>query len=68
VICAGEVWIQFFDFYTFTSTSTWLESLTPELESYFRHQAREADFEHCRCEQERSALRIVIDWYARRPA
>jgi hypothetical protein len=29
--------------------------------------ASDADFEHCRNEQERSALRAVINWYEDHP-
>jgi hypothetical protein len=62
-ICSGEVWNQFVDSATPDALGEWMARLTPELERYFRHYATEADFARCRGEQERSALRLLIDWY-----
>jgi hypothetical protein len=67
IVCAGEVWIQFVDFFSPETMPVWLESLTPELDQYFRRKASNADFEHCQCERERSALQSIIDWYERHP-
>jgi hypothetical protein len=63
IVCSGEVWNQFIDFATPETVGEWMSQLNPELQGYFQRLAERADFAGCRAEQERAALRLLIDWY-----
>ena len=65
MVCSGEVWSQFSDFATPDTVGEWMNQLTPELQRYFRRLGERADFAGCRAEQERAALKLLVDWYAR---
>ena len=68
LIGSGEVWNQFIDHARQDTVAEWIGNLTPELDTYFRRVAAEANFGHCRGEKESSALRLLLDWYANHPA